>query len=199
MECWLRPNARAIVMGAIFPAAVACGGALLALLARGEFLWWWRAAGCLTSLSGLYVTISLIALARLPRIGYQDAHLLVYLTGPQPERVPIELVECFFRGQGPGFVHSSDDEYDDELPQANNVLVRLAERDENWRERETKRALGHWCDGYITIRGVWCEPIDGDLLQILNAKLAAAHRDERDRRAGRGGRNETSREEAAAE
>ena len=40
-----------------------------------------------------------------------------------------------------------------------------------WRRSETKPSLGHWCDGYITIRGTWCEPLSIELVNRLNTRL----------------------------
>jgi hypothetical protein len=34
-----------------------------------------------------------------------------------------------------------------------------------------KPALGAWCDSYVTIRGTWCEPLNGELIRRLNRRL----------------------------
>ena len=39
------------------------------------------------------------------------------------------------------------------------------------------RSLGKWCDGYITIFGVWCEPLDGDFVNRMNHRLAEVEAD----------------------
>jgi hypothetical protein len=94
--------------------------------------------------------------------------LLVYLDPTRPTRVPIEIVECFFLGQGP----SELPKLKGREPETQNVIVRLAEAASEWKHRDVRRALGHWCEGYITIRGSWCEPISPDLMKRLNRRLA---------------------------
>jgi hypothetical protein len=54
--------------------------------------------------------------------------------------------------------------------------VRLAERARQWHHRPVRRALGRWCDGYIVIRGIWCEPISAELVHRMNAKLIETKR-----------------------
>jgi hypothetical protein len=55
------------------------------------------------------------------------------------------------------------------------LAVRLAERATEWSQIDVKPALGKWCGGYITIYGAWCEPLRIELVNRLNAQLAAAH------------------------
>ena len=59
---------------------------------------------------------------------------------------------------------------------ANNVIVRLAESASDWKHRDVRPAIGHWCEGYITLRGSWCEPITPALMKRLNHRLAEVHR-----------------------
>jgi hypothetical protein len=59
------------------------------------------------------------------------------------------------------------------------LRIRLAERATEWAQRDVKPALGAWCGGYITIHGTWCEPLDIDLVNQLNKRLAAAHQAQR--------------------
>jgi hypothetical protein len=97
----------------------------------------------------------------------------VYLEPARPTAIPIDIVECFFLGQGPG-----------QLPklrgretETQNVIVRLAESATEWKHREVQPAIGLWCEGYITLRGSWCEPIDRNLMQRLNRRLAEVQRE----------------------
>jgi len=80
------------------------------------------------------------------------------------------VVECFFLGQAasmlPGRGHQQT--------RVAAVVVRLAESAEDWKQRDVKPALGSWCDGYITIRGTWCEPLSVDVINRLNHLLADA-------------------------
>ncbi len=57
-----------------------------------------------------------------------------------------------------------------------NVVLRLAERADDAHDRDVTSALGAWRDGYITIRGTWCEVINAELLETLNARLADVNR-----------------------
>ena len=56
-------------------------------------------------------------------------------------------------------------------PQTVNLVARLSQRHTEWAQQEVKPALGSWCDGYVTIRGAWCEPLNGELIRKLNRRL----------------------------
>ena len=58
--------------------------------------------------------------------------------------------------------------------------IRIAERATDWAEVAVKPALGKWCGGYVTIYGTWCEPLSLELVKQLNARLAAAHDEQRE-------------------
>src|SRR5947199_10487028 len=103
-------------------------------------------------------------LFRSPRIAYDRGELLVFLEPARATRVPINIVEVMFLGQGPS-----------ELPKLNgreletqNVVIRLAESATEWKHKSVRPAFGPWCDGDITIRGDWCEPIAADSVRKLN-------------------------------
>jgi hypothetical protein len=57
------------------------------------------------------------------------------------------------------------------------VVVRLAESATDWKHREVRPAFGQWCEGYITLRGAWCEPITREVMQGLNRRLAEVQRE----------------------
>ena len=57
------------------------------------------------------------------------------------------------------------------------VVIRLAESASAWSHREVKPALGKWCEGYITIRGTWCERLDIAKVNRLNQRLAEVQRE----------------------
>jgi hypothetical protein len=87
--------------------------------------------------------------------------------------VPIDIVEVFFLGQGPSELpklHGRE-------PETQNVIIRLAESATNWKHRDVKPAIGLWCEGYITIRGSWCEPITPEIMRKLNHRLAEIQRE----------------------
>jgi hypothetical protein len=108
-----------------------------------------------------------------PRLAFEDGQLLVFLEPAKPTVVPIEVVECFFLGQGPAALP----QLSGREPETQNVIVRLAESATEWKHREMRPAIGLWCEGYITLRGSWCEPIDRNLMQRLNSRLAKAQRE----------------------
>jgi hypothetical protein len=172
-EVWLRTNRRAVLLGLILPALLALGATfLMATAILGGWHWGWTAFSGLVILGALYLAGNLLWMAAQPRLGYETNQLLVYFEPNNPVRVPLEIVECFFLGQGP----SELPKIAGVEPETSNVIVRLAERAKDWHHRDVKPAIGHWCEGYITLRGAWCEPISGEALRQLNHRLAEAHR-----------------------
>lgn len=175
-ECWLKPNRRAILAGLCAPAVALAAGIALGLAFQGSaglrYLAW--LGWCLAAIGALGAG-ALLVLLNQPRLGFAAGHLVVYLGTPRPLRVPIDLVECFFLGTGPSLLPpSGGKEFE-----ASTIVVRLAESATEWRHKDVRPALGHWCDGYIVIRGTWCEPISPELVQRLNGRLVEAHRRER--------------------
>jgi hypothetical protein len=169
-EVWLRPNRRALGFGMILPAAVAVAGVALATGGVAS----WGAAGAVVGWLLAAVGFSLMAALawqmRIPRVAFRSGELLFYLRFGEPIRVPIEVVECFFIGQGPAILPSGRNSG----RQGVNVIVRLAEKAADWAEREVNPALGTWCQSYITIRGAWCEPLNERVVNGLNRRLAEA-------------------------
>jgi hypothetical protein len=113
-----------------------------------------------------------------PRLSYANEQLYVRLRPGPPIQVPIEAVECFFLGQGPTLLPRAFGNRE-KVEETSTIVVRLAESADPWKHFDVKPALGLWCDGYITIRGTWCEPITKELLKRLNENLIAAHREVR--------------------
>jgi hypothetical protein len=103
----------------------------------------------------------------LPRIAYRPGEVLFYLKSRGSIAVPLDVVEAFFQGEGPAHLPGSPS------PQTKtvNLVARLAQRETAWQSREVKAALGAWQEGYITIRGTWCEPITGEVIRRLNRRL----------------------------
>lgn len=172
-EAWLETNRRALLLGLVLPGIleVAALAALAWSVLTGQHM-------------GLVLLFSLLAAAPLwmtgellyalthPRVAYQDGQLLVYLEPVQPTRIPIDIVEVFFLGQGP----SELPKLQGREPETQNVIIRLSESATEWKQRDVRPAIGLWCEGYITIRGSWCEPITPDLMRRLNHQLAEVHR-----------------------
>ena len=177
-EVWLRTNRRALAVAMILvglvlaltlgsiPAGVFLGG--LPPGAQATF----AISMLLLSAIPALVLFQLARALKQPRLAYSDGELLVYLEPQTPTRVPIDNVECFFLGQGP----SELPKLKGREPETQNVIVRLAESAAEWKHRDVRPAIGHWCEGYITLRGSWCEPITPALMKRLNHRLAEIHR-----------------------
>ena len=115
---------------------------------------------------------------RKPRLRIEDDFVRVNL-GKTSTEVPIDVVECFFLGQGPTNIPTQSGD----PMESSNVIVRLAESAQEWHRRDVTSALGSWCEGYITLKGTWCEPISLELVNRLNHQLAATKRDRKARSA----------------
>jgi len=179
-EVWLRPNRRALMLGLLLPALLLLGGGWLLAVALWSGLWiGWSVLAAVVMLVGLGLGLQLVFWMRVPRLAYENQHLLVYLESAVPTRVPIEIVECFFLGQG----SSELPKLEGKDPETANVIVRLAESAKDWRHRDVRPTLGHWCEGYITLNGAWCEPIDAEALKRLNQRLVSEHRRQREQQA----------------
>lgn len=165
-EIWLRTNHRALVFGAVPPLVVAAiGGWMMQHFAATENagLHWTGVA--LIALGGAFAVAILLQL-RTPRIAYRTGEVLFHLRSGPPLAVPIELVEAFFLGQGPLMVKGAS-----QGSEAVNLVARISQRDPSYAKREVKPALGNWCESYVTIRGLWCEPLNGEVVRRLNRRL----------------------------
>lgn len=181
-EVWLRSNPRAVWPGLGTLAVVALGGLSFWLLAR-HYAWgqFQELVGLSLPIIALGVASSLVALARLPRLASEGDEMLVYLGQLQPLRVPLEIVEVFFKGQtaaqpttGPTVKISKPTP-----SRTSTIVVRLAEAATDWQQRTVNQRIGKWEDGYIILHGTWCEPITNELIKHLNSRLVAAHRQRR--------------------
>jgi len=152
----------------------------LALIAIGLAIWWgsgfqfgvaFIVGLTLLLLGGAWLFLAATSLRR-PRLAYDAGVLHLYLGLGRPAKVPIEIVECFFLGSAasglPGALGKAR--------RASTVVVRLAESAREWADREVDERLGQWNDGYIVIRGAWCEPLTRSRLEQLNRKLLEERR-----------------------
>ena len=112
-------------------------------------------------------------------MAYEPGKLLVYLGRPEPVRVPIEVIEVFFVGQGA----SNLPPLKGREPETTNIIVRLAESAPEWKHRDVDPRFAHWCEGYITLRGAWCEPIGETALRRLNKRLVEVQRERKEQAA----------------
>lgn len=172
-ECWLKTNHRILWVEFVLPVLLfALALTLVGVGVRGRH----PALSALAAIPGaigLLVALRIANGLRLPRLGYEDGWLLVYLRGSHPIRVPVDVVEVFFRGQASALMNRGGQS------ETSTIVVRLAESASQWHQRDVDRMLGEWCDGYIIIRGTWCQPIDARLLETLNRRLVEVHRQRR--------------------
>ena len=178
----LRSNRRFAALGlglALWGLAMAIG---MLVVSQATLL---RGVGALLALSFTIVAVFAWRFWQTPRLVLTDDELLVFVrTWPSvfrasPYHVPLDNVEVFFMGQGAvsGIEPGHPREYEGAV--AANVVVRLAEAQKSWHARDINQWLGVWAEGYITLRGLWCENIDQDLLKDMNHNLMAAKRERR--------------------
>ena len=165
-EIWLRPNRRALWFGTVPPSLLFLLGAWITFGLEQPVAHWRLWVGGALMLVGGVLAGGLISQMRRPRIAYRHGEVLFYLRSSTPLAVPAELVEAFFLGQGPLVLPGAPQE-----DATVNLVARLSQRAPEWSHREVKPALGRWCDGYVTIRGTWCEPLNGEVIRRLNHRL----------------------------
>lgn len=167
-EIWLQANRRA----AVWPSL-----GLLASATLFAFMAYWLSSAeqtyglewvcmVIATTKVVFATIVGIALTR-PRLRYDGKHLLIDVGKTRPVAVPIELVEGFLIGKGPTFLSGQDDH----RTETSTLVVRIAERAEEFRKVETNVRLAAWCGHYCTLRGTWTEPLSVDLVNRLNQRL----------------------------
>ncbi len=168
-EVWLKSNVRMLQLAAIIAATwFVVGGLVLA--------WQWSSESPVGRIIGLSLlagsllgSFFIVAMWRIPRLACDGRYLLAYLHGMTPIRVPIEIVECFLLGQGPALLPGEKHA----RTETSTVVIKLSDRAEEWSHRTVDPRVASWCDGYITIRGTWTEPLSVALIQRLNGRLAA--------------------------
>jgi len=168
METWLRPNRR--VLAVLLAGSLILTGIAVWLLRASTPLYFWYGAW----LFPLAVVLSLGTFFRMfrRRLAYRSGTLLIGLGPPASIPVPIDAVECFFLG-------SSQTRLSGRWglqSRAVSIVVRLAERATEYHNRTVQPRLGTWSEGYITIRGSWCEPVSPALVAKLNQRLTEAQR-----------------------
>ncbi len=175
MEIWLHTNRRVLLFGMIPPAIVGVIGMLLVFGLPGR-----EPAPLVRFVGGVLLTVALLAIGilawnmRKPRLAYHDRHLLIWLRSGLPIRVPLEVVECFLLGQTASYLPGGDERH----VETSALVVRLAQKAEEWQHLEVKPQLGSWCQGYVTIRGTWCEPLSVPLVNRLNQRLYDVSRED---------------------
>lgn len=176
-EIWLNSNRRPLVVSLLANVlALVTGVTLIALGWALNHPLGLGVPGVLFAALGGWFLIAHARQWAIPRMARENNELLLFLGNRDPDRVPLEQVECFFLGQGPTALPAAMTGPAGGDVETVTIVVRLAEAAKDWHHRETRRELAHWCDGYITLRGTWCEPITGELVKALNHRLVEAHR-----------------------
>lgn len=178
-ETWILPNRRALALGFLLPATLLAAALACFVVGQLQASWLWRSTAIALAIGGVVMAGILWRLLRQPRVAYQNGDVLVHGGLAEPLRVPVDVVECFFLGQAGGMIpdaHGREAE-------VRTVIIRLAESATDWHHRDLKATFAHWCEGYITIRGTWCEPITPELMKRLNSRLAALHRERKQQQA----------------
>jgi hypothetical protein len=168
-EVWLRSNRRILAVGLI-PGLAICGASLALLRGTAESWIWWTAAAALVI--GLLLVFVVAKQLMRPRVGYTDGHVLFYLRAGKPIAVPVQVVEAFFLGQGPAYLPGTSEDSQETV----NLVARLSQKEPQWQKIEVKAALGRWCEGYVSIRGTWCEPLSNEVIRRLNRRLSEVSR-----------------------
>lgn len=167
-EVWLQSNRRVLLLSLLPVGALAAvGGGLLATAESTAV----RAVGWgFIGLAGILL-VGLIDQLRRPRIAYRDGQVLFTIRAGRPAAVPVAVVEAFFLGQGPAHLPALGGK----LPETVNLIARLSQKAPEYARLPVKPALGAWCDGYVTIRGTWCERLDNEVIRRLNRRLRELH------------------------
>jgi len=127
--------------------------------------WHWLGATVAAFAAALFV--GLIVQCLRPRVALRGNRILFYLKAGGPIAVPLEVVEAFFQGEDLAHLPGESKH----RAKSVNLIARLSQRATDWHERDVKPALGRWSEGYVTVRGTWCEPIDGEVIRRLNRRL----------------------------
>ena len=170
-EVWLRGNTRPVA-GLATLVGIAAAAILTPVVAAGAPGWlvWSILGGSVAAVAGLAAIGRAAARPRLSRAG---DHLEIRLSPTAVERVPLDVVECVFRGTEPLAEGSGD------APprfRVGTLVVRFAERAAEWRSRPAFRAWGSWDDGHAVIDGRWCEPLSRATVERIAAALVEAKR-----------------------
>jgi len=169
-EVWLRTNRRVLLLATVPPVLF---GALGWYFFAGETSTEVRVVCGFWIGFALVLVLALVREAFKPRMAYRNGEVLFRMQKGQPIAVPLHVVEAFFQGQGPAHLPGTSPQETKSI----NLIARLAQRETDWQERDVKPALGNWSDGYITIRGTWCETINEALIRRLNRRLGEVKRE----------------------
>ncbi|MFL2869810.1 MAG: hypothetical protein ACJZ8O_03595 [Pirellulaceae bacterium] len=175
-DVWLKPNQRALTASVIMPLAIIVLAALMLTGVLGDVHWVIQGVTGGLALVSVFAVVVLVKWFYHPRLAYEEGMLLVNLNAGPALKVPIDLVEVFFAGQSNSHMPKTVQQSDSVTPESRTIVVRLAERATQYHSRTVMPRLGSWEQGYIVVRGTWCEPINREVIKSLNKQLVAAHR-----------------------
>jgi hypothetical protein len=173
-EVWLRGNVRPVVaLAAVVAAATA---ALFVATTFAAAARPFRPAVVGVSLVAAGAVAMLAAVAARPRLRCAGDSLLVRLSPNRVERLPLDVAECFFPGSSP-LTRGGEQTCEHHAAfRVNTLVLRLAERADDYRRRTTFTPWGTWDDSYVIFDGRWCEPLSPELARQLGRRLVDAKR-----------------------
>ena len=179
-EVWLRGNLRP-VLGLALVVVTVLAAVAAAVLRAGSTPMGWGVVAALAACSGVVVG-GCLAIAARPRLVRLGSVVRVCLTPLSAHDLPLEIIECIFSGSASLAAEaagSPEDERADEGEgrRVGTVVMRLAERAAEWRERPALPSWGRWRDGYIVFDGRWCEPLSAEFVRGLSQRLIEAKRE----------------------
>jgi hypothetical protein len=153
---------------ALLPPAVCAAATVYPAVTGWAPRWLWISTAIVCFLLCDLCVLLWLFLAR-PRIVFDGANVVLNVGLARPAVVPVELVEAFLLGKGPAYLTGKDD-YKTE---ATTLIVKLAERAEEFAKLPTNVRIAAWCGHYVTFRGTWTEPLSVALVNRLNERLHA--------------------------
>jgi len=174
-EVWLRGNVRPVAALAVVAALVLAGGIAATTLSTAgrPFRPAALAAGAVAA-AGIGL---LAAAAARPRLLLDRQALVVRLAPGRVETVPLDVAECFFPGSHP-LTRGGEQTCEHHAAfRVNTLVLRLAERADDYRRRATFTPWGTWDDSYVVFDGRWCEPLSPELARQLGRRLIDAKRE----------------------
>lgn len=172
-EIWLRGNVRPALGLVLVAAVVTCAGVAAAVFGGAPPAIVRAVAGA--GAAAVAAAAMLAAAAARPRLERHGSSVRVRLAPLTVHEVPLEVVECVFRGSLPiaGEVGAADAEPSHRVA---TLVLRIAERATAWQARPTFRSWGTWEEGNIVLDGRWCEPLTVSLTQDVARRLLEAKR-----------------------
>lgn len=172
-KVWLRGNLRPVA-GITVATTVGCAAlaGTVAAVDAPSAVRWLVAASCLAAAAAVAV---LAVVAGRPRLAHRGDVLRVRLAPTAVHEVPLEVVECFFLGSRE-LDEAGRRPPEEEGRRVTTLVMRLAERAVDCRERPSFAPWGKWEDGSVVFDGRWCQPLSVEVARQLSGWLVEAKR-----------------------